>query len=283
LGHKEHLHEQPNSPPKPRAEIATKPVLYRIPGMDTVTVRQDVVYHAPDTGALTMDLYYPPDAKSGAQIPAVVFVTGLSDLGAEAMIGCKFKEMESYISRARLAAASGLVAITYTNREPAADLQALFGYLRQNAAALGIDGNRIGVWSCSGHVPVALAALMQPESREYLKCAALVYGYTLDLDGATGVAEFFGRWGLSAPCAGKTVRDLPPDLPLFVARSGKDETPRLNEALDRFLSHALACNLPITLANHAAAPHAFDLVHDSETSREIVRQILTFLRFHLSR
>jgi len=269
------------SQPKPRAEIATKPVLYRIPGMDAVTVRPDVVYHAPDTGALSMDLYYPPDAKSGTRIPVVVFVMGLSDLAAEAMLGCQFKEMESYIGWARLAAASGLVGITYTNRAPAGDLQSLFRYLRQNAAALGIDENRIAVWSCSGHVPLALWLLMQPESRDYLKCAALCYGYTLDLEGCTGVAEFFQRWGLASPCAGKTVRDLPPELPLFVARSGKDESPRLNEALDLFLSQALACNLPLTLANHAAAPHAFDLVHDGETSREIIRQILAFLQFHL--
>jgi len=33
--------------------------------------------------------------------------------------------------------------------------------------------------------------------------------------------------------------------------------------------------------NHASAPHAFDLFQDTETSREIVRQILSFLRFHL--
>jgi hypothetical protein len=29
------------------------------------------------------------------------------------------------------------------------------------------------------------------------------------------------------------------------------------------------------------APHAFDLFHDSEVSREIIRRILAFLQFHL--
>ena len=53
--------------------------------------------------------------------------------------------------------------------------------------------------------------------------------------------------------------------------------------MDRFLADALACNLPVTLVNHADAPHAFDLVHDSETSREIIMQILRFLQFHLHR
>ena len=51
--------------------------------------------------------------------------------------------------------------------------------------------------------------------------------------------------------------------------------------LDRFLVKALTCNLPITLVNHSVAPHAFDLFHDSETSREIITRILAFLQFHL--
>ena len=57
--------------------------------------------------------------------------------------------------------------------------------------------------------------------------------------------------------------------------------PGLNESVDAFLVKALEHNLPITFANHAEGPHAFDLEHDSETSREIVRQILTFMTCRL--
>ena len=64
-------------------------------------------------------------------------------------------------------------------------------------------------------------------------------------------------------------------------RAGRDEFPHLNETIDRFVIKALARNLPVTLVNHAEAPHAFDLLQDSETSREVIRQILAFLRFHL--
>src|SRR5215210_5219422 len=53
--------------------------------------------------------------------------------------------------------------------------------------------------------------------------------------------------------------------------------PALNDALDRFIAAALARNLPITVVNHAAAPHAFDLFDDSDATREVVRQILAFL------
>jgi acetyl esterase/lipase len=119
------------------------------------------------------------------------------------------------------------------------------------------------------------------EDRDYLKCAVLCYGLMLDLDGATSVADAAKQWGFVNPCAGRSVADLPQDLPLFIARSGQDEMPHLNGTMDRFLSKALTCNLPITFVNHPAAPHAFDLMHDSETSREIIRQILAFMRFHL--
>ena len=173
-----------------------------------------------------------------------------------------------------------MAAITYTTTDPATDVQALFAHIRRNAASLGIDGDRIGVWACSGNVPLALSVLMQ-ESQEYLKCAALCYGYMLDLDGSGSVADASKKFGFANPCAGKSVDDLPPEMPLFVVRAGRDETPHLNETIDRFLVHALACNLPITFANHAAAPHAFDLFHDSDLSREIIRQILAFMRFHL--
>lgn len=261
-------------------DISKKTVVYQIHGMDAVTIRREVVYQATDTGALTMDIYYPQAAKNGARIPAVIVVAGFPDAGFEAKVGCKFKELGSSVSWAKLMAASGLAAITYTNREPATDLQALLEYLRHNAASLGIDENRIGVWASSGNVPLALSLLMQ-DARASLKCAALCYGIMLDLDGAAHVAELAGKFGYTNPCAGKSVADLVPHIPLFIARAGQDQFPHLNETLDRFLAAALACNLPVSIVNHPAGPHAFDLFHDSETTREIIRQILMFLRFHL--
>jgi hypothetical protein len=115
----------------------------------------------------------------------------------------------------------------------------------------------------------------------FLKCAVLLYGYTLDLDGSTAIVEATKRWGFSNPCAGKSVDDLRRDVPLFVVRAGQDQMPGLNEALDRFGGRALACNLPITIVNYSVAPHAFDLFLDNESSREIMRRLLKFLQFHL--
>jgi hypothetical protein len=39
--------------------------------------------------------------------------------------------------------------------------------------------------------------------------------------------------------------------------------------------------MPLTFDNHSGGPHAFDLFDDSSASREIIRQMLAFMRFHL--
>lgn len=261
--------------------IARKTVVYQMPGMEAVTVQRDIEYKATASGALTMDLYYPPDSKSGGQTPAVIIVAGFPDFGFQKMFGCKFKEMGSSTSWAQLIAASGLVAITYTNQEPATDIRALLEYVRLNSAALGIDENRIGIWASSGHSPVALSVLMQ-EPCEYLKCAVLCYGYMLDLDGSTSIAKASKMFRFENPNAGKTVSDIPDHIPLFIVRAGQDQTFKLNETIDSFIANALICNLTFTVLNHAAAPHAFDLLQDSDVSREVIKQILAFMQFHLA-
>jgi hypothetical protein len=262
-----------------RHPIAMKEVVYQIPGMQSVVVRRDEPYRVTDAGPLTMDCYYPPDAAIGTRVPAVVVVLGYPPR-EPSPLGCKFKEMEWSISWGQLIAASGIAAIFYTNREPEADLRALLDYVRKNAETLGIDEQRIGLLATSGNAPVALSALME-QGCERLKCAVLGSPMTMDSGGATAVAESAEKWGFVNATAGKSVRDLPQDLPLFIARAGRDEFPGLNEMLDVFLAEALARNLPVSFVNHADAPHAFDLFHDSEATREIIRQMLRFMQFHL--
>src|SRR4051812_17712520 len=103
-----------------------------MPGMELVVVRKELAYRTTDGGPLTMDVYYPPDATIASRLPAVVFVAGYNDVGYEKMLGCRFKDMAMSISWGQLAAASGMIAIAYTNREPAADLDALLDYIRHN-------------------------------------------------------------------------------------------------------------------------------------------------------
>lgn len=169
-----------------------------------------------------------------------------------------------------------MVGVVYETRNPASDVGAVMSYLRENGAALGIDGTRIGVWASSGNVPVALSALMEGTAR-----GVLCYGFMLDLDGAAGVAKAAADYRFANSVAGRRVEDLPRETALFVARAGLNQFADLNESIDAFVARALRCNLLVTLVNHATGPHMFDLADDSEPSREILQSMIAFLRAKL--
>lgn len=243
--------------------IAEKTVLYELPGMHEVTIRRDVPYR----GELTMDVYTPPSSDTDMQ-RVVVIVAGYPDPGFARMVGCRFKEMGSTVSWAKLIAASGMTAVTYTNEDPRADLLHLLDHL-------GTD--RIALWASSGNGALAMSTIM--EAKPLVKCAALCYPYVLDVDGFTDVAEAAKAFRFTNPQA--SFDDLPHDVPLFLARAGRDDTPNLNAALDRFTARALAANLPITLANHPDAVHAFDLFDAGPTTAALVEELLSWLRRNL--
>lgn len=166
----------------------------------------------------------------------------------------------------------------YATREPAGDIQRVMRHLREHAGALGIDGGRIGILACSANVAVALSALM---TGSIASCAALLYGLTLDLDGSSDVAAASREFGFVNACAGTSVSDVADDVPLCVVRAGREHFAGLNKALDRFVTAAVARNLPITSINHPTGPHGFDLEEDSEVSRRIIKHVLSFLSLQL--
>ena len=47
----------------------------------------------------------------------------------------------------------------------------------------------------------------------------------------------------------------------------------LNASLDRFVGDALRHDIELALINHAAAPHAFDILDDSGPTRAVIRNI----------
>ena len=70
-------------------------------------------------------------------------------------------------------------------------------------------------------------------------------------------------------------------VPIFIARAGGDQFAGVNPSIDAFAAEALRLNLPLTLVNHAAGAHGFDLFDDSEASRGVIRMLLEFLRTNL--
>ena len=170
------------------------------------------------------------------------------------------------ISWAQLIAASGLVAIAYTNREPAADLEALLQHVRDNAAALGIDGDRIGVWACLGQ-RAAGAVRADGAGRDFPEVRRAALRLTCSISTAPSASPQAATRPSASPIrnAGTSFDDLREDLPLLIARAGQEQFPGLNDSIDRFFAKALALQPAGHAVNHAAGPHAFDLLDDSAT------------------
>jgi len=192
---------------------------------------------------LPLEIY---DAINPISDAIVAIVEGVPDAAFEKHVGCKFMEMEWTICMARLIAASGMTAITHSNRDPEPDAHALIAHLSTITT-------RIGIWTTSANGPVALT--VTPD----VKCAVL-----------------------NNPIVPQDLKTLrPQDRPLFIVRAGKDETPGLNTALDGFISRAIAENRPITVVNYPDAPHSFELSVDGAETRRILQQGLDYLRDNL--
>jgi acetyl esterase/lipase len=161
---------------------------------------------------------------------------------------------------------------------PAEDVHDVFAYLRENAASLGIDPHRIGVYAASANVSVALSLLMHDPD---FRCAVLLNGFTFDVEGSTAFAEASRQYGFINATAGRSIDELPSGVPLFVQRAGREHFPGINAALDQFAASALVRNLPLTFVNHATGSHAADMDDDTDATRRIIRQVLDFLRLHL--
>lgn len=251
-------------------EIAKKQVRYRLAGMDALPVRRNLMYLSTSGSDLPMDVYYPSSQPGRA--PVVLVALAYPDPEG------RLRTYGPVTSWARLVAASGMAAVLYGGEAPEEDVHAALQHVRANADALGLDADRVGLFAASGNVTVGLSALMRDRR---LACAALLYGYTMDPVGSTAVADMGRQAGFVNACAGRSVDDLPEDVPMLFVRAGHDRFPGLNDALDALIVKALVHNLPIWLINHATGGHGFDLEEDTAASRGIIQQVLAFLRLHL--
>lgn len=251
--------------------MTMQPLVLQRAGMQDVPVRSANAYG--DDGRV-FDLYLPIDPPEPP--PVVVLATGYPDAVMAAMVGCPLKDMRGYIDWARLLASSGIAAVTYVNCDPASDLPALLDHLRGHD---GIDATRIGLWAASGNVPNAVGALAE-DGGETVRCAAWLYGYVLDLADATDVETAAGQFRFADPRT--KLADLPP-VPMMLVRAGADAMPGINASIDRFVAAALAEDRPLTLVNHAGAPHAFDLEDDRPESSTVIATVIDFFAAHLRR
>src|SRR4030042_2049743 len=102
----------------PAAEDVTKsPMVLKLPEMDQVQVKKDLIFKEAGGEKLVMDIYYPPALKAGEHLPAIVFVLGFPN---SVQFG-KLKEWRIYMDWGRLGAASGFAGGLYQKTNPEKD------------------------------------------------------------------------------------------------------------------------------------------------------------------
>lgn len=257
------------------------PVVHAVPGMDRVRVVEDRVYRTVGETALTMTLYAPEAAAAPA--PAVILVHG-----GPIPEGTNIKQMGVFVSTGRLLAALGFTAVAFNHRwwgprylaAAADDVQALVAHVRERGPELGLDPDRVALWTYSGGGP--LLSRWLAERPAFLR-ALVAYYAPLDLqvppEGVPNeLTDEARREHSPLRFLGPGARPVPP---ILVARAGQDH-PWLNGAIDRFVAEALRQNAPLDLLNHPQGHHGFDIVDDDVRSREILRRTVDFLQTHLA-
>lgn len=256
--------------PDPFAERA----VLTLPSMDSVVVVKDIVSR---TGR-TLDVYRRPDLEDQA-LPAVVFVPG----DAPEEIIADAKHWGQYVSWGQLVALSGLAAVTTNHRSTngfkdlegaAQDVDAAIDHVRTNGPDLGIDPERIAVWTCSAGAPFALRTALRNRPT-YVRALVALYS----------IMDLTDRGMISTDIPDKVLADFScsryleagrPFPPMLIARAGKDNE-FINRSIETFVAAAVAAGVDIEYLNHAEGQHAFDVRDNHSRSRAIIQRTLDFL------
>ena len=269
-----------------RRVIAAR-VVYTVDGMDAVEVRRDLVYKTVDDTGLAMDVYLPAGLADGERRPAVLFVHGGPMPPGVALPPDvpRPKNWGVFESYGEIVAASGFVGITFNHRyrsltaldDSTSDLAAAMDYVREHAAEVHADPERLALWVFSGAGPHL--SLVLRERPAYVRCLVSFYPV---LDFAAFAAMDMGEVPpeVSEKYSPKAhLHDAAP--PLLMARAGGD-LPATNQGIESFLLAALEKGVAVDFLNHPQGMHGFDAFNDDDRSREIVRHVLAFLATHLT-
>jgi acetyl esterase/lipase len=225
------------------------------------------------------DVYLP--AARNARPAVVVFVhgDGPPDIIHEP------RKWGQYRSWAALTASRGLAAITFDHastkrlrrlRTVVSQIEALLDLIAQHGADLGVDGDRIGMWSGSAGVPLGLSAGI---GRQNVKCHVAFYGpMELSADVFRAQPALVRKLAEFSPLT----HLVNPDKlqPTLIIKAGLDR-PVMNDSIDTFVARAREVGAPVQLLVHDDGRHAFDVLDDGRRSRELIDESLHFLISHL--
>lgn len=265
---------------------AKTPVVYSVPGMSRGVVRSGVVFDNSTATRLALDAYLPRGLRRGERRPAIVFISGAE----------RVRDWRWFITWGQLAAAHGIVGIVPDKRYPRGfdgtragfeDTEKLLAFLRTEGDKLGVDPERICLWtfSAGGRLTAVGLGTRQagmPALAATVRCLVSFYG-VLDMSGElSSISNESDRERLlrrysPVQALESLVASGGKSPPVFIARAGKDAA-FINNGIDRFASTALRLNSPITVVNYADGDHGFDGFNDTMQSRAIIKAALRFVQ-----
>jgi len=247
-----------------------------LPPPTAAHVVRDLVYGTDSRGDLQLDAYQP--STGNPPWPAVLLVNGDGD---EAVI-THAKDWGVYHSYGEHLAARRIVGIPFNHRstrtvgrlEVAAEARAAMTYVREHAAELGVDPDRIGVWAFSAAGAFALAPLLR-ERPAYVRAIAgfyTVWDLAFMHESPRPVTdEEIHEWSATA-ALGSSAKGLPPILVTIADR----DSPALVSGADAFSARAREIGVHVRVERHPTGQHGFDVRDDDGRSRELIRDALEF-------
>lgn len=231
--------------------VTERPIVYQIPAMDKVTVRQKVEFRRVNDTSLTMDIYYPPGVSKNLRLPVVIFNNGVGV--------AELPQWRVYKDWAKLIAANGMIAINYQSRRSStlSDGEALIDYLLQHATEYKIDPDKIGLWTCSANARTGMR-LAHKSRPENIKALVVYYGGP----------DSLGR--------------LRQDLPTLVVRAGLDAQ-FLNINIESFVDQSFRQDARLEFVNYVNGIHAFDIYNNTDESKDIIKRTVDFLKNNLEK
>ena len=226
-------------------------VVYAMPEMDEVLLASELTYY----NDLKVDVYYPPSYNFDAKLPIVILAHGFQETDEYD------KDMPQHTDWAKLIAASGMIVVSaQAGSAPVENSYRVLDFLAANADILGLDLTRIGFWACSGQGGPAFKALQDEKLpyRDAFKAAIFTY---LDFNSADPSV-----W--------------PQNLSQFVVKAGRDQNIP-GETIDNFVDQARASKIPTEYIELTDAPHAFDVLQNTQASKDTIQQALQFLKDRL--
>ncbi|HEY0676817.1 MAG TPA: tetratricopeptide repeat protein [Chitinophagaceae bacterium] len=232
--------------------VTVRPLVYQVPDMSKVSVKEKVTYKKVNDTALTLDVYYPPGFDRKKNLPVVVFNNGAG--------GFELPQWRGYRDWARLIAVNGMIAVlhqTRPNRSTAMeDCSDVMDYLHQQGSSLNIDKEKMAIWTSSANSRTGMVLALRP-GRNFIRSLVVYYG------GPDSIGE------------------MRQDVPTLMVRAGLDAQ-FLNMGIDNFIQSALQQDVRIELVNYLDGIHAFDIYTNTNEAKSVIKRTVDFLKKNLT-